>query len=248
MTGQDIATSLPCPLDVYVDGFGNTCTRLLVPAGELTISSDFVVKDSGHPDPQDWSAVQHTPDQLPADVLIYLMGSRYCDTDRLSQAAWGLFGHTPFGWARVQAICDFVHGHLTYGYQYARATRTAFEAFSEGVGVCRDFAHLAVALCRCMNIPARYCSGYLGDIGIPPVDCPMDFHAWFEVYLGGRWHSFDARHNVPRIGRVLMATGRDAADTALTTAFGPLELASFQVHTYEIDALAVSQLGFQYAA
>jgi len=218
----------------YRDMFGNICTRMTLPAGVTTISCDFIIEDHGAVDPQSPQAIQHEVSELPDDVLIYLVGSRYCDTDHLSNVAWSLFGHIAPGWARVQAIVDFVHGHLTYGYRFARPTRTAAEAFEEKVGVCRDFAHLAAALCRCMNIPARYCSGYLGDIGVPPVDVPMDFHAWFEVYLGGAWHSFDARHRVPRIGRILMACGRDAADTALTTAFGPVDLIAFKVHTDEV--------------
>ncbi|KMS51687.1 transglutaminase [Novosphingobium barchaimii LL02] len=207
-----------------------------------TLSCDFTIEDTGLVDRQSPWAVQHEIADLPSDVLMYLVGSRYCETDILGNIAWGLFGHIAPGWQRVQAIVDFVHNHLTYGYQYARATRTAWEAYSEGVGVCRDFAHLAVALCRCMNIPARYCSGYLGDIGIPPVDVAMDFHAWFEVYLGGEWHSFDARHRVPRIGRILMACGRDAADTALTTAFGSVRLASFLVHTDELQTVQHSSV------
>lgn len=223
----------------YRDAFGNVCTRFTLPGGVSTISSDFVIADCGEPDRQRLSADQHDVAELPHDVLIYLVGSRYCDTDHLSNIAWGLFGHVPAGWARVQAIVDFVHGHLTYGYPYARATRTAYEAYQERVGVCRDFAHLAVALCRCMNIPARYCSGYLGDIGIEPMDVAMDFHAWFEVYLGGEWHSFDARHRVPRIGRILMACGRDAADTALTTTFGAVQLLGFRVHTDEVAGVPV---------
>lgn len=216
------------------DAYGNISTRFLLQPGITRISCDFVIADSGEVDRQCPVAYQHDVDDLPADALIFLSGSRYCETDLLSGVAWSLFGHIPAGWQRVQAIVDFVHQHLTYGYCYARATRTAWDAYQERVGVCRDYAHLAVALCRCMNIPARYCSGYLGDIGIDPVDIPMDFHAWFEVYLGGEWHSFDARHRIPRIGRILMACGRDAADTALTTAFGPLRLAEFKVHTNEV--------------
>jgi len=224
------------PMQHYHDNFGNFCTRLTLPPGIVRISSSFLIHDAGAADRQSPSAAQHEIADLPSDALQYLLGSRYCETDHLSNIAWGLFGHIPAGWQRVQAIVDFVHEHLRYGYEYARATRTAYEAYQERVGVCRDFAHLAVALCRCMNIPARYCSGYLGDIGVEPVDVPMDFHAWFEAYLGGEWHSFDARHRVPRIGRILMACGRDAADTALTTAFGPVQLVSFDVHSYEVKA------------
>ncbi|NML09267.1 transglutaminase family protein [Sphingobium sp. AR-3-1] len=218
------------------DAYGNICTRFLLQPGMTRLSCDFIIADSGDVDRQSPAAHQHDIDALPADALTFLAGSRYCETDLLSGVAWGMFGHIPSGWQRVQAIVDFVHNHLTYGYCYARSTRTAWEAYQERVGVCRDFAHLAVALCRCMNIPARYCSGYLGDIGVDPVDVAMDFHAWFEVYLGGEWHSFDARHRVPRIGRILMACGRDAADTALTTAFGPVQLVGFKVHTDEIES------------
>lgn len=223
------------PMQHYHDAFGNFCTRLTLPSGTTTISCNFLMHDSGLADIECPDAVQHEVADLPHEVLQYLLGSRYCETDHLSNIAWGLFGHIPAGWQRVRAIVDFVHRHLTYGYEHARATRTAYEAYNERVGVCRDFAHLAVALCRCMNIPARYCSGYLGDIGVEPLDVPMDFHAWFEAYLGGTWHSFDARHQVPRIGRILMACGRDAADTALTTAFGPLQLVSFRVLTEEVN-------------
>jgi transglutaminase-like putative cysteine protease len=240
-TDHMIVTDRELALEHYHDAFGNLCSRMTLPAGSTKISCDFVIEDDGVPDPQTPAAIQHDVADLPSEVLMYLMGSRYCDTDLLCGIAWGLFGNVPEGWGRVQAIVDFVHQHLTYGYQYARATRSAHEAYLERVGVCRDFAHLAVALCRCMNIPARYCSGYLGDIGIPPVDIPMDFHAWFEVYLGGEWHAYDARHHVPRIGRILMAAGRDAADTALTTAFGPARLTRFQVHTDEVTEPA-SQL------
>lgn len=236
-----IVADRPVPMQDYQDRFGNTCTRLTVPAGGITLSCDFVVEDCGEPDRQSLDARQHPVEELPSDVLIYLLGSRYCDTEFLSDIAWERFGAIRPGWARVQAIVDFAHEHLRYGYQFARATRTAWEGYREQVGVCRDFAHLAVALCRCMNIPARYCSGYLGDIGVPPVDVAMDFHAWFEVYLDGAWHSFDARHRHPRIGRILMACGRDAADTALTTAFGTLRLSRFAVHTDEIDAAAFAR-------
>ncbi len=233
----------------YRDAFGNICSRVVLPAGVTTISCDFTIEDTGEIDRQNPAAMQQDVADLPAEILTYLVASRYCDTDLLSNEAWWLFGHVPPGWQRVQAIVDFVHGHMTYGYHYARATRTASEAYYERTGVCRDFAHLAVALCRCMNIPARYCSGYLGDIGIDPVDTAMDFHAWFEVYLGGQWYSFDARHRVPRIGRILMACGRDAADTALTTAFGSVRLARFAVHTDEVpDSSSIGAQPMRWAA
>lgn len=218
----------------YLDGFGNVCTRVVVPAGVTKIATDFFINDSGLPDDVAPEAVQHDVGDLPDEVMVYLLGSRYCDTDLLSQFAWQQFGETPTGWERVQAICDFVHEHIRFDYQKADSTRTAHDAFVQGEGVCRDFAHLAITLCRCMNIPARYCTGYLGDIGVPPVPDPMDFSGWFQVYLGGRWYTFDARHNTPRIGRVLIATGRDATDVAISTSFGPSYLESFTVVTDEV--------------
>lgn len=218
----------------YRDGFGNVCTRIVAPEGRLVIRTEFTIRDPGLHDRVEPAARQHPVEDLPDDALVFLLGSRYCETDRLSDTAWSLFGSTPSGWARVQAICDYVHEHVTFGYEHARPTRTAWDTFMERKGVCRDFAHLAVTFCRCMNIPARYCTGYLGDIGVPPVDYPMDFSAWFEAYLGGEWHTFDARHNVPRIGRILMARGRDATDVAIATTFGPCALADFRVVTDEV--------------
>ena len=226
------------PLTLYRDGFGNWCTRLIAPPGQIRISADAVILDRGLPESVVPSAPQISVERLPEETLVYLLGSRYCDTDRLSEFAWNQFGATTPGWPRVQAVCDFVHGHLTFGYQFARPTRTAFEAFQERKGVCRDFAHLATALCRCLNVPARYCTGYLGDIGVPPVDAPMDFSGWFEAFLDGQWYTFDARHNVPRIGRVLIARGRDAADVAISMTFGVCSLQSFRVWTDEVKSLA----------
>lgn len=222
------------PITAYRDGFGNWCSRIVAPKGRLRLTANAVVNDTGEPDSVAPSARQHPVEELPEETLVFLLGSRYCDTDRLSQAAWDLFGKSPPGWARVQAICDYVHRHIAFGYEHARATRTAGEAFDERLGVCRDYAHLAIAFCRCMNIPARYCTGYLSDIGIPPPYGPMDFAAWFEVYLGGRWYIFDARNNTPRIGRVLIARGRDAADVPITHTFGPATLAGFKVWTDEV--------------
>jgi transglutaminase-like putative cysteine protease len=224
----------------YRDGFGNACHRLIAPAGRISFASEFLIRDSGLPDEIAPRAVQHPVDELPDEILVYLLGSRYCETEPLSDLAWSLFGATRPGWARVQAIVDYVHDRLTFGYESARATRTALEAHTEQVGVCRDFAHLAVALCRCMNIPARYCTGYLGDIGIPASPAPMDFSAWFEAFLGGRWRTFDARHNARRIGRTLMARGRDATDAAITTAFGRADLAGFKVVTEEVAEIDAS--------
>jgi transglutaminase-like putative cysteine protease len=222
------------PITRYTDAFGNLCTRLVAPPGQIEISTDALVADSGLPEPVEPAARQHEVAELPHDTLVFLLASRYCETDRLMRDAWARFGKTPLGWPRVQAICDFVHSHVRFGYEHARLTKTAADVAVERRGVCRDFAHLAITLCRCMNIPARYCTGYLGDIGVPPEPEPMDFSAWFEVYLGGRWYSFDARHNTPRIGRIVMARGRDAADVAFSTTFGPNVLRRFAVHTDEV--------------
>jgi transglutaminase-like putative cysteine protease len=223
-------------LNPFRDLYGNVAHRVLAPAGRTTFQADFVIEDSGEPDPVAPGAIQHPVDEVPVEALIYLLGSRYCETQLLSPLAWSLFGQTEPGWPRVQAIVDYVHDRITFGYEHARVTRTAAEGHEERRGVCRDFAHLAIALCRCMNIPARYCTGYLGDIGVPPVDAPMDFSAWFEAYLGGAWRTFDARHNTPRIGRIPMAYGRDAADAAITTSFGAAWLQEFRVITEEVQS------------
>jgi transglutaminase-like putative cysteine protease len=225
------------PIYDYVDAFGNVCSRITVPPGGVVLSADFIVEDSGLPDAPAPDGPQVPVEDLPDDILTFLLGSRYCETDRLLEPAWALFGHIISGRDRVQAIVDFTHQHVAFGYEHARPDKTAWNAYQEGVGVCRDFAHLAITLCRCMNIPARYCTGYLGDIGIKPIDAPMDFSAWFDVYLAGDWYTFDARHRHPRIGRILMARGRDATDTALTTAFGPAILTSFLVRTDEVQSL-----------
>lgn len=234
LTDQVLNFDRPMQAWEYVDGFGNACTRIVAPPGLTTISTEFEIYDSGLPDVVDYNAVQHDIQNLPDDVLVFLLGSRYCDTDRLSDFAWSQFANTPLGWARVQAICDFVHNHIAFNYQNADSLRTAHGGFVDRTGVCRDFAHLAITLCRCMNIPARYCTGYLGDINVPPVPDPMDFSAWFEAYLSGRWYTFDARHNRPRVGRILMAVGRDATDVALSTSFGSSRLARFEVVTEEM--------------
>ncbi|MEO3387810.1 transglutaminase family protein [Mesorhizobium sp. CAU 1741] len=217
----------------FTDVFGNSCQRLVAKPGVTFLGYDAVVEDSGLPDPTYRDAEQISPDQLPDECLTYLLGSRYCETDKLMSRAWQLFGDTEPGWARVQAICDFVNSRLNFSYGFARSTRTALEAYDERVGVCRDFAHLAIAFCRAMNIPARYVNGYMGDIGIEPDPAPMDFNAWFEVYLGDRWHTFDARHNERRIGRIVVARGRDAADVPLLHTFGPHRLQRFEVWTEE---------------
>ncbi|MFZ1415850.1 MAG: transglutaminase family protein [Defluviicoccus sp.] len=229
-----LITTPSIPFSAYRDGFGNWCSRIVAPNGETRLSADAIINDTGRPDLVVPSAPQHPVECLPEESLVFLLGSRYCETDRLSEAAWSLFGQTPPGWARVQAICDFVHNHITFGYQHARATKTALEVFTERQGVCRDYAHLAIAFCRCMNFPARYCTGYLGDIGVPVSADPMDFSAWFEVFLGGAWYTFDARNNIPRIGRVLIARGRDAADVPISHTFGPNTLKSFKVWTDEV--------------
>jgi len=220
----------------YVDLFGNRCTRFLARKGPLRLYNSTLIEDSGEPDEMKMSAREIPVEYLPEKVLTYLLASRYCEVDLLTDTAARLFGGLPRGWRRVQAVCDWAHNHITFGYEHARCTRTALEVYREGVGVCRDFQHLAITMCRCLNIPARYATGYLGDIGVPPVPFPMDFSAWFEVYLENRWWTFDARHNTPRIGRVLMATGRDAADVAITTSFGSAFLKKFEVVTDEVLA------------
>ncbi len=217
----------------YIDGFGNRVGRLVAKAGTLRLSGSTLIQDSGLPDPADWSACEHPVEDLPHEVLQFLINSRYCEVDRLSAPAYELFGHIQPGWGRVQAICDWVHNKVTFSYLHARPTKTALDVYTERIGVCRDYQHLAITFCRALNIPARYATGYLGDIGVPPRP-PGDFSAWFEVYLGGRWWTFDARNNIPRIGRVLMAVGRDASDVSLTTSFGAANLTQFRVQTEEV--------------
>lgn len=224
------------PIWAYRDLFGNWCSRIVAPVGLVNISSTALVNDTGLPDIVASGANQVALQNLPEDALVFLLGSRYCETDLLSEVAWSMFGATAPGWSRVQAICDFVHNHITFGYEYASPTKTAFQVYGERRGVCRDYAHLAITLCRCLNIPARYCTGYLGDIGLPPPYAPMDFAGWLEVYLDGAWYTFDPRNNQPRIGRVLMARGRDAADVAISTSFGLNTLESFKVWTDEVPA------------
>ena len=240
---QELLLTPGVPLHQYHDGFGNICTRFVAPAGTMTLFSDAVVRDTGNTDDIAPGAQQVPVPQLPDETLVYLLGSRYCETDKLMEQAWSLFGNTPLGWGRVQAICDYVHQRITFGYQYANATKGAAQALEEGRGVCRDYAHSAVALCRCMNIPARYCTGYLGDIGVPYSDAPMDFSAWFEAYLDGRWYTFDARHNTPRIGRVLVARGRDASDAAISNTFGVNTLESFVVWCAETNDSTLTPRG-----
>lgn len=222
------------PLDVhqYLDGYGNICSRVLAPAGRTTISSDFVIRDPGLIDAYVPDAIQHPIQDLPDEAVVYLLGSRYCEMDRLAAIAWSLFQGTPLGWARVQAVCDYVHNHVTFNHAHTRPDKTAFDTWNEASGVCRDYAHLAIALCRSLNIPARYCTGYLGDIGVPEAGV-MDFSAWMEVYLGGSWYTFDPRNNMPRMGRVLIARGRDAVDVPIATTFGIANLVGFQVTSLE---------------
>jgi len=234
LTDQVLNFSPPVEAWNYIDSFGNACSRIVAPPGSLEITTEFEIYDSGQPDPVPEGAMAHPIQDLPDDVLVFLLGSRYCDTEKLSDFAWAQFGGTEPGWPRVKAIVDFVHDHIAFDYQKADVLRTAHGGYIDGTGVCRDFAHLAITLCRCMNIPARYCTGYLGDIGVPKDPAPMDFSAWFEVYLSGHWHTLDARHNMPRIGRILMATGRDATDVALSTNFGPSILTTFEVVTEEV--------------
>jgi transglutaminase-like putative cysteine protease len=228
-----ILPDLPC--EEFADTFGNRCVRFAAPQGTVRLFNSTLIEDSGEPDPVPLGARQLPVENLPAEAIPFLLASRYCEVDELSGLAWQLFGNTQEGWPRVQAILDWVHSHVTFGYRFARSTKTAVDVVAEKQGVCRDFQHLAITLCRAMHIPARYATGYLGDIRIPPVPCPMDFSAWFEVYLEGRWWTCDARHNTPRIGRVLMATGRDAADVAITTTFGQSSLRTFEVVSYEVE-------------
>ncbi|HEY8247326.1 MAG TPA: transglutaminase family protein [Hyphomicrobium sp.] len=236
---KDISAEAPfhtlptAPSMMYLDGFGNQCRRLMAPAGDIALRLDGTILDSGKPDEVAPNAREVPVELLPHYLLSFLLGSRYCETDRLGQVAWQLFGSVKPGWTRVQAVCDFVHNHLTFGYSHARATRTALEAYEEKKGVCRDFAHLMISLCRCLNIPARYVNGYLGDIGVPKDPAPMDFSAWVEVYLENRWYTFDARHNKQRIGRIVVARGRDATDVPLINTFGSHVLKTFKVWTDE---------------
>jgi len=230
---DDLVTQPRTPITGYSDGFGNWCVRMLAPAGEFVLSTDGVFRDAGLPDPIALSARQHEVPDLPFETLVYLLGSRYCDTDLLSDRAWEVFGQTTPGWPRVQAICDHVQSSVSFGYHHARNTRTASQTLAEGVGVCRDFAHLAITLCRCLNIPARYCTGYLSDIGEPLPHPAGDFAAWMEVYLDGQWHVFDPRNNARRYARFLVARGRDAADVPLTQTFGQATMTGFEVWTEE---------------
>lgn len=226
------------PVREYTDGFGNRCRRLMVPTGGALFTNDMIVRDAGVPDQWDKDAPEVPPDDIPSEVIEYMLSSRYCEVDELSAMAWSLFGNFAPGWNRVQQICNYVNAQIRFDYQFARNTRTAAQAMDERVGVCRDFTHLAIALCRAMNIPARYCNGFLGDIGVPPDPAPMDYNAWFEAYLGGKWYVFDARHNMPRIGRILVARGRDAADIPMIHTFGPHVLQRFEIVTEEVVAAA----------
>jgi transglutaminase-like putative cysteine protease len=234
LTADLMTTEPPVPIDMYLDVYGNTCSRVVAPAGGIRLTADGLIEDSGTPEAARLDAEEQPVERLPHHTLMYLLGSRYCETERLMDDAWRLFGDVPPGWSRVQAVCDFAHRHIEFGYQFARNTKTAFEAYTERRGVCRDFAHLAITLLRCLNIPARYCTGYLGDIGVPPSDIPMDFAGWLEAYVGGGWHTFDPRNNQRRIGRILIARGRDAADVAISTAFGANILQQFRVWTDEV--------------
>jgi transglutaminase-like putative cysteine protease len=237
LIAPDRLTTQPLvPTSSYRDGFGNWCTRIVAPAGRLRLAATGLLNHDGQPELRADAVCQHAVEELPDASLVFLLGSRYCETDRLATRAWELFGHQATGAARVYAICDFVHRHITFDYQAARPTRTAWEAYHERTGVCRDFAHLAITFCRCLNIPARYCTGYLGDIGVMPSADPMDFAAWFEAYIGGRWHVFDARNNQQRIGRVLIGRGRDATDVPMTNAFGANTLVGFSVHADDVTA------------
>lgn len=238
---DEMLTEPAVAIEEYLDSFGNRCSRLLADIGEIRLYASTLIQDSGQEDPVLPDACQHAVQELPADTLQFLLASRYCEVDLMSNIAMELFGGTEPGWPRVKAICSWVNQKVLFGYPFARSTRTALDTYTERMGVCRDFQHLAITFCRAMNIPARYATGYLGDIGVPLSDTAMDFSAWFEVYLGGGWRTFDARHNRPRIGRVLMAVGRDAADVALTTSFGNPRLTQFTVVTDEVKDQAKNE-------
>lgn len=234
LEADEIRTDPLLPLHHYYDGFGNRCARIVAPKGRLRLTGTTLITDSGLPEAQPLGMPQIPVQELPDETLVYLQGSRYCETDKMSNLAWSLFSKTKEGWPRVLAILEWVQNHVKFDYMKTHASKTAIDTFNEKTGVCRDFQHLAITFCRCMNIPARYCTGYLGDIGVPPEETPMDFSAWFEVFLGGRWHTVDARHVKPRIGRVLMARGRDAADVPLSASFGFHRLIAFKVVTDEV--------------
>jgi transglutaminase-like putative cysteine protease len=232
---DELQTEPKLEITYYIDGFGNRCARFVAPPGPLRLTNSTLIRASDNPDEVNLSAREQAVGNLPNEVLTYLLNSRYCEVDRFSNVAFELFGNLAPGWGRVQAICDWVHIKVAFSYQHARPTKTALDVFTERVGVCRDYQHLAITFCRALNIPARYATGYLGDIGVPVV-LPMDFSAWFEVFLDDRWWTFDARNNRPRLGRILMATGRDASDVAITTSFGQADLRYFFVVTEEETA------------
>ncbi|BBL75704.1 transglutaminase-like domain-containing protein [Methylomagnum ishizawai] len=240
MMPERLSSDPAITIEEFTDIYGNRCARAFCPGGRLHLKNDTIVVDGGLPDILKPEARQHTIHELPTDTLLYLLGSRYCEIEKLSDVAWELFGHGPTGWGRVQAICNWVHNHVTFAHEAARCDRTAYDTFKDQRGVCRDYTHLAITFCRCMGIPARYATGYLGDIHVPVVP-PMDFSAWFEVFLEGEWHTFDSRNNTPRVGRVLMARGRDAADVALTTSFGKHILEKFDIWAYELSRPEVAK-------
>lgn len=233
--GSDrLRTEPETPLDLFVDGFANRWARMEAPVGTTRMWSDCIMADTGLPDEFNWDARQHEIAELPPASLLYLKASRFCESDELIEPAWELFGETQPGWARVQAICNWVHNNVLFDYRFGRPTKTAVDVFREGTGVCRDFAHIFIALCRAMNLPARYASGYLSDVGAP-VAGVGDFCAWAEVFIDGRWYTFDPRHNTPRIGRIMMVRGRDAVDVPMITVFGFYELTFFKVWTEPVD-------------
>jgi transglutaminase-like putative cysteine protease len=218
----------------YLDSFGNRCWRLTVPQGSQTLRYDAEVEISPEPDVVVPDAAQVAVEALPDETLMFTLPSRYVLSDVLSNTAWDLFGKTTPGWARVQAICDWVHNQIEFRTASTNPLTTALDVYLQRYGVCRDFAQLGVTMCRALNIPARYVFGYLPDIGIEPPDVPMDFHSWFEAYLGERWYTFDARHNTPRIGRIPIGRGRDALDVAIVTQYGPARLRSMNVWSDEL--------------
>ncbi len=218
----------------YTDLYGNDCERLTLPVGDTVLRYDALALVSDAVDEVDFTAAQTPAALLPDDTLLYTLGSRYCLPDVLGDEAWRLFGNEKPGYGRVQAICDFVHAHLRFDYGSAAPTSTAADVYAAGCGVCRDYAHLAITFCRALSIPARYVFGYLPDIDVPPVPEPMDFAAWMEVYLGGRWWTFDPRNNAARKGRVLIGRGRDALDVAMVTTYGGPLLVGMEVWAEEV--------------
>ncbi len=234
LLSERLASAPNAALEEFTDFYGNRCQRLILAAGTNTLTYDAEVEVAAGPEATNRSAVELTPDQVPPELLHFTLPSRYCLSDELGDAAWDLFRGVQPGWTRVQAICDWVHANLRFRYGSSTPRTTAADVYRQREGVCRDFAHLAVTFCRAFNIPSRYVFGYIPDIGVPPSVEPMDFCAWFEVYLEGGWWTFDARNNIPRIGRCVIGRGRDALDVAMVTTYGQVPLTGFRVWADEV--------------